>query len=306
MQPYMNRMNVFIRPAGAEPGTHPGADDATRVTSETERDIAGYFWKGDDRIIYVKDFAGDENYHVVAVDTDGNNLKDLTPFEGVQARIVDDLEDNDTEMLVALNKRDPQIFDVYRLNVTTGELRMVAENPGNIQGWHTDHDGRIRAATTTDGVNTTLLHRETEDKPFQPVLTTNFKESIAPLFFTFDNKYLYALSNLKRDKLAVVKFDPARGEEMETLFEHSEVDASGMSYSRKRKVLTTISYTTWKRERKFLEAEMERIFQSLTAKLPAMRSPSPAATKRRICSSSAPTATARSALTTFMSRRRTS
>jgi dipeptidyl aminopeptidase/acylaminoacyl peptidase len=33
-------------------------------------------------------------------------------------------------------------------------------------------------------------------------------------------------------------------------------------------VLTTITYTTWKRERKFLDAEMEKIFQSLTAKLP--------------------------------------
>lgn len=263
-QPYMNRMNVFVRHIGVD----PALNEATRVTNETERDIAGYFWKGNDRIIYVKDFAGDENFHVVTVDTDGNNLRDLTPFEQVQARIVDDLEDDDTEMLVALNKRDSQIFDVYRLNVITGELRMVAENPGNIQGWHTDHDGRIRVATTTDGVNTTLLYRETEDQPFQPVLTTNFKETIAPLFFTFDNKHLYALSNLNRDKLAVVKFDPAQGKELEKMFEHPEVDVSNMAYSRKRKVPTTITYTTWKRERKFLDEEMEQVFQSLTTKLP--------------------------------------
>ena len=71
MQPYQNRMNVFVQPrAGGE---------AVRVTSETERDVAGYFWKGSNRIVYLKDFKGDENFHLVAVDADGKNLVDLTP-----------------------------------------------------------------------------------------------------------------------------------------------------------------------------------------------------------------------------------
>src|ERR1700686_2236720 len=82
MQPYRSRMNVFVQPrAGGE---------AVRVTSETERDVAGYFWKGSGRIVYRKDFKGDENYHVVAVDIDGKNLVDLTPFENVRANIIDD------------------------------------------------------------------------------------------------------------------------------------------------------------------------------------------------------------------------
>jgi dipeptidyl aminopeptidase/acylaminoacyl peptidase len=259
-KPYQSRMNVFVRPIG---GTQE-----TRVTSETARDISGYFWKGNDRIIYIKDFGGDENFHLVSVDLKGENLKDLTPFDKVQAQVVDDLEDHETDMLVGLNKRNLQIFDVYRINVVTGEMKMVAENPGNIVGWQTDHDGRIRVATTTDGVNTTLLYREDETKPFKPVLTTNFKESVAPLFFTFDNKYVYATSNLKRDKAAIVKFDIASGKELETIFEHKEVDVSSMSYSRKRKVLTAISYTTWKTERKFLDQIAEKRYKSLTAKLP--------------------------------------
>src|SRR3984957_6134829 len=72
MQPYRSRLNVFVRSrAGGE---------AVRVTSETERDVAGYFWKGSRRIVFRKDFKGDENYHVVSVDNDGKNLVDLTPF----------------------------------------------------------------------------------------------------------------------------------------------------------------------------------------------------------------------------------
>lgn len=259
-KPYQSRMNVFVRPID---GTQE-----TRLTGETARDISGYFWKGNDRIIYLKDFGGDENFHLFSVDLKGENLKDLTPFEGVLAQVVDDLEEHETDMLIGLNKRNKEIFDVYRLNVVTGEMKMVAENPGNITGWVTDHEGRIRVASTTDGVNTTLLYREDETKPFKSVLTTTFKEGVTPLFFTFDNKYLYATSNLNRDKYAIVKFDIANGKELELIYENPEVDVSSMSYSRKRKVLTSIVYTMWKTERKFLDKTAEDRYKKVVAKLP--------------------------------------
>lgn len=64
----------------------------------------------------------------------------------------------------------------HRLNVETGDLKVIAENPGNIASWKTDHDGNIRAAKTTNGVNTSLLYRRTEKDDWKTVLTTNFKE----------------------------------------------------------------------------------------------------------------------------------
>ena len=42
--------------------------------------------------------------------------------------IVDDLKDIEEEMLIRMNKRQPEFFDVYRINVTTGEMEMIAEN----------------------------------------------------------------------------------------------------------------------------------------------------------------------------------
>jgi dipeptidyl aminopeptidase/acylaminoacyl peptidase len=59
MQPFQNRMNLYVQKRGAK--------EALRITEETERDIASYFWKGNHRLIYMKDFKGDENYHLVAV-----------------------------------------------------------------------------------------------------------------------------------------------------------------------------------------------------------------------------------------------
>jgi dipeptidyl aminopeptidase/acylaminoacyl peptidase len=259
LAPYERRMNVFVRP------TAGGA--ATRVTAETARSIAGYGWKGE-RIVFVKDFGGDENFHVVSVDLQGGDLKDLTPGEKVKANLVDILYDDDDHLLISHNRRDARVFDVYRVDVKTGEEKLIAQNPGNVTGWKTDHDGKVRAATVSDGVNSQLLYREREEDAFKAIVTTNFREAVAPLFFTFDNRKLYVSSNRGRDKRAIFVLDPATAKEAEMLHEHPEVDVTSMSYSRKRKVPTAITWTTWKTERRFLDKLAEGHFRDVQSKLP--------------------------------------
>ena len=252
-------MNVYVRPIDS--------NDEVRITDASKRSLYGYFWINDNRIAYVQDKGGDENIHIYAVDIDGKNNIDLTPFENIQARITDDLEDDPNFMLVALNKRNPQIHDVYRLNVNNGDMDMIAENPGNISGWGTDHDGKLRIATTSDGVNTSLLYRENEDDDFKSILTTNFKESVSPLFFTFDNKELYVSSNRGRDKSAIFKFDLETAKEGELIFEHDEVDVYGLMSSKKRKVITGVSYTTDKRQIHFFDKWRENLQSTLESQL---------------------------------------
>jgi len=257
--PYERRMNVFVKPVKG--------GEARRVTAETARDISGYFWKGD-RILYVKDFGGDENFHVVSVNLQGEDLKDLTAGEKVRAQIVDGLIDDDKHIIVSHNRRDAKVFDVFRTDVASGEEQLIAQNPGNITEWMTDHDGRLRIAITTDGVNTTMLYRAREGDDFKPILTTNFKEGVDPLMFTFDNKQLYVSSNRGRDKAAIFEFDPLTAKEGKMLFEHPDVDVRSLGHSRKRKVLTVVNFTTWKGQRKFLDKESEAMFRTVEAKLP--------------------------------------
>jgi dipeptidyl aminopeptidase/acylaminoacyl peptidase len=264
MEPFERRMNVVVEPRQAL----GDASRARRVTSETDRDIGGYWWKNNDRIVYIRDFGGDENFHLFAVDKDGSNLIDLTPFEGVKVDVIDELEEHDTEVLIGMNQRNPELFDAYRLNIVTGEMQLVAENPGNVLRWVTDHTGALRIAVASDGVNSTLLHRQSESEPFTEIITTNFKESLDPLFFTFDNRDFFAISNLGRDKAAIVRYDVAARKESEVLFEHPEVDVEGLAFSKKRKVLTTIAYTTWKQQRHFLDRELESIFTAIQTQLP--------------------------------------
>jgi dipeptidyl aminopeptidase/acylaminoacyl peptidase len=241
--------------------------EVTRITKVEDRDISGFVWANDNRVLYTRDFGGDENFHILASNIDGSNDVDLTPYDGVRAQFIDELPDDETYIIIGLNKRNPTLFDPYRLNVNTGELEMIAENPGNITGWMTDHNGKMRIALATDGVNTSILYRKTEADNFQPIITTNFKETLVPLFFTFDNQHVYAASNLGRDKTAIIVYDIENNQEIKEIFSHPEVDVMDMSYSRKYKKLTQIFYTTWKRQYHFLSDEREQLQKRLEADL---------------------------------------
>ena len=252
-------MNVYIKKMGSK--------NEIRLTKASKRSLYGYFWLSNDRIAYAQDKGGDENIHIYAVNIDGSNDIDLTPYENVQARIIDDLEDNPNFMMISLNKRDARIHDVYRLDVNNGKIELIAENPGNIMNWMTDNKGNLRVALTTDGVNSSLLYREDESQEFKSILTTNFKESVSPLYFTFDNQELYVSSNRGRDKSAIFKFDLNKGQEKELIFEHDEVDVYGLMRSKKRKIITGVSYTTDKRQIEFFDSWRENIQNKLESKL---------------------------------------
>lgn len=259
MAPWEKRLNVFVQKVGA--------DSAIRITSETARDIAGYLWKGNNRVLFLKDTGGDENFQLYGVNIDGTEQKGLTVFEKVRTELIDDLEDVDGEVIVGLNRRNPQVFDPFRLNVITGEMTQLAENPGNIIGWMTDHDGKLRVAFTSDGVNQTILFRQTEQDPFSPILTTSFKETVSPFLFTFDDKMLYTSSNLGRDKTALVIFDPATGKEKEVLFETQEADIEEIEYSKKDRKLLSVSWTTDMEKEHFFDSQAESMKKKLQDKL---------------------------------------
>jgi dipeptidyl aminopeptidase/acylaminoacyl peptidase len=259
--PWESRMNIFIQKIGE--------DSVSQITFEKDRDIAGYLWANNNRLLYLKDEGGNEDYKLFGVDLDGNNSKCLTCFPGVRTQIIDELENIPDEILIGLNKRSPEVFDPYRLNIVTGEMRLLAENPGNYVAWMTDHDGKLRVAyAITDGVNQTILYRNTEDEAFKEVLTTSWRDIFDPQFFTFDNKQLYASSNLGRDKQEIVIFNPETGEEVESLYKNDEVDVDGLAYSRKRKVLTAAIYTTDKRNYYFFDEIAKARFEYLQSQLP--------------------------------------
>ncbi len=129
MAPWERRMNVFVRDLAT------GKEQ--QVTRSRERDIEGYVWASNDRLVYVQDRGGDENFRLYAVGSDGSNPLDLTPFDGVKCGIVDELEENDDEILFQMNRRDPRgLRRLPARRAHAARCELAAENPGNIQSWH--------------------------------------------------------------------------------------------------------------------------------------------------------------------------
>ncbi len=260
LKPWKTRLNIHIQKIGD--------DNIARITDATARDIRGFFWVNDNRVVYLMDKGGDEFYKLYAVNIDGSNYTELTPFDDVKLNIIDDLEDNEDEILIGMNKRNPQIFDAYRLSINTGEIEMIAKNPGNIVGWMADHNGKLRIAEATDGVNISLLYRPTEQDDFQIIEHASFKETIDPLFFTFDNKNLYISSNIGRDKKAIYEYDLDNKKLGKLIYENSEVDAGHLMRSKKRKTITGVNFYTDKSQVHFLDEKRKQLRDDLKKLLP--------------------------------------
>lgn len=265
LSPWQKRLNINVAAIN-----QIGTDEGTRLTSATERDISSYGWISNDRLIYAQDKGGDENFHLYAVSLEGGDPVDLTPFDGVRAGIVDLLEDDEDHVLIDMNKRDRRVFDVYLLNVKTGELTLAAENPGTIVGWGTDHDGKLRLAYESAGTMTRVLYRDSESEPWRTIFETDFRDSVSPELFTADNKRLYISSDIGRDKEALYEYDPATGAQS-LLYENDEAGVSGIIWSRARKKLLGVTYYTDKPHRYYFDKEAEDFYTMLQEHFPGLR-----------------------------------
>ncbi|GAC41475.1 S9 family peptidase [Paenibacillus popilliae] len=256
MAPWENRANVFVKNMG-------GSGEPERVTSSKDRDIAAFFWK-EDTILYAKDNGGDESFHIYSSSFNGAQEKDLTPYTGVRAGLVSLLVGIKDEILVILNKENKAVFDVYRLNIKTGALQLVAKNPGNVQKWLADRNGNIRMAIVLNGYVYEIVYRASDKEEFRPFLKLN-EGAVHLLGFTQDNQSVLAVSSQGRDKAALVRFDLQANEQV--LFEHPEVDIANALYDSRRGRLLYAAYVTDKKHLKFFDSEFEGLYRKLMAKL---------------------------------------
>jgi dipeptidyl aminopeptidase/acylaminoacyl peptidase len=220
-----------------------GKDDAHKVTNDPKRGIRIHLWThAPHTLLYMQDKEGNENFHVYAVNVASNEVRDLTPFEGVRASPVGVDRQFPDQLLVEMNKRDKRHMDVYRLSLKTGEATLEAENPGDVVGWETDPQFRVRAAhaTTKDG-GTEVLYREDEKSPWKTAAKWGQEEADGQVIgFTADGKGLWLTSSAGRDTLSLVRLDLASGKE-ELVASDPHADASGFIFSRKNHTVEAVA-----------------------------------------------------------------
>jgi hypothetical protein len=110
-----------------------GKDDDKIVTADKKRGIRIYEWALDNKnLLYLQDNDGDENYHVYGADLESGNVRDCTPVQGTRADIIAIEPSLPNEILVTLNARNRELFDVYRVNLESGAMVLDTKNPGDV------------------------------------------------------------------------------------------------------------------------------------------------------------------------------
>ena len=187
LAPVNNVLNVWV---GAI-----GSDDYQPVTNDTDRGVRFYFWAADNQhILYIQDSGGNENFRLYATHIETKETRDLTPYDNVQVQILDRDKHFPNELLIAMNKENPQLHDVYHLNLASGELQEVAKNPGNVAGWVTDTNLKVRAAQAMLPDNSQqLLVRDDEQSEWKLLLTWGPDDALSsgPVSFSKDGQTLY-------------------------------------------------------------------------------------------------------------------
>jgi dipeptidyl aminopeptidase/acylaminoacyl peptidase len=203
-----------------------GQEDGRKVTADKKRGIRQYEWAQDDRtLLYLQDSDGDENFHVYGVDLVTGNVRDLTPFQGVRASPINVNQKVRDRILVTMNLRDRRLMDVHEVNLESGALKLVAENPGDVVGWDSTDELEVKVAQAMkpDG-STEIRVRESPTAPWKTLVTAPFGESISALDLTADGAALLLTSSLNANTNRVIRKEIATGTET-VIAENPNVDA---------------------------------------------------------------------------------
>jgi len=198
-------LNIWVAPVSDLTQARP-------LTEEKTRPIRQHYWAPNSKLVlFINDRGGDENYLLYGVDPNGGPLKSFTPFQKTRVAQIKASRKHPDEILIGLNNRDTRFHDVHRLNLVTGEMKMVYENH-EYAGFIADEDLKLRFVKREKpgGASELLRFDDGKTTPFAEVpaedsITTN------PLGLIADGKTLYWIDSRGRDKAAFVAQDVATG-----------------------------------------------------------------------------------------------
>lgn len=252
--------------------------EAKRVIEQKKELIRGYGWLNSNRLYYTMDKGGNENYHIYAINLDGSNDKDLTPFEGVRANFESLLKEDKDHIIVQLNKNNPQIFEPYKLNVVTGEIKQLFENKdasNPIAGYQFDKDGNLRGYTKLkDGVNMEVYYEDGKGG-YELWKELNWKDSFGVISFNYATDYphdAYVLSNLETDKAEILLYDLKKKKTIKKIFSNEKYDVGGLGLSKKNNY--AIDYLSYEGEKNILipvSDAYNKLDKAVKKKLPGMQ-----------------------------------
>lgn len=218
------REQIFVRSLGGSDAHSLGFD------------AQGYHfvWAQDSRhLLFIKDTGGNENFHLYRVDSEKSAQQpvDITPLQNSRVFIQQLLENDPAHVLILHNGRDPSVFDLYRLNILTGDQDLLYENGEDITHLVTDRQGRLMARVRQDGTRRYLELPEGHEVGWRALADWTTDDQVQVLKFSADGRVLHMLSNRGRDKVALVGLNVSTGQE-QLIYSHPAVDVSSVQINR--------------------------------------------------------------------------
>ena len=263
LAPHEGTLSVWVRTIGRE-------DDRV-VASDPARPIRTAFWTPDGtRVLYVQDAAGNENFHLFAADPGGAAAPvDLTPYEGCLVLVQSVNLDRPEVILILMNRRDPQFFDVYRLDPRTGETTLDTENPGGVSSFADDAQMVVRVGVIQHAdAACEIVVRDAADAPWRTLARFEAEDGTPQLVgFTPDGTALLAITSADANAARLVSFDLASCERT-VVAGDPEYDVSHVVVSPRTKAPIAASIIREREAWTVLDPDYAADFAALAAQVP--------------------------------------
>lgn len=260
--------------------------EARAVTGMRDRDISGFSWANNDRILFYMDTDGNESFGIFAVNRDGSGMRALIKPAETQisegsfvvrtASVINRLKDDPKHVLVSTPRFDNGmvIQDVKKMNILSGRLTTVELNPGNVGGWLTNEDGDVIGAMAFVDGKRRMMYRKPGNEDWTTLV--EFEEArggYTPAWISDDGDRMYVSSNVTpdgeiRDKAAIYEYDFETNSIGRLIFEHPKVDVSGVWASDVKEDIIAVTYNAEKPGRFFVDQEWREIIQSIEEAFP--------------------------------------
>ena len=257
LAPDQGVLNVWVRTFGK-------TDDRV-ITNDRKRGIRNFSWQYDSRnILYAQDQNGDENWRIYQTNVASKQTKDLTPFEKARADILALEPDHPDTLLIQLNKRDPKVFDVYRVNLKSGEMTLDTQNPGDVAGWQADHDLQVRGAqVSTDDGGTIIRVRDDAKSPWRELIKWGPEETLGNVYsFSPDNKALWVITSLDANAARFISVDLASGKRS-VIAEDPQFDVAFAVTHPKTNKLQAVVFLRERRDFQIVDKDIQADFDAL-------------------------------------------
>jgi dipeptidyl aminopeptidase/acylaminoacyl peptidase len=263
LAPHEGTLSVWVRTVGA--------DDDRVVASDPNRPIRNAFWAPDgSRVLYLQDAGGDENFHLFAADPEGGvPAVDLTPYENTLVELQSLDLDRPDAILIAMNRRDPQLFDVYRLDPRSGETTLDTQNPGGVAAFADDADMVVRAGAIQHAdASSEIIVRDAAGAPWRTLARFDAADGTPELVgFTPDGASLLAITSADANAARLVRYDLATGERADVLSD-PEYDVSEVVFSPRTKAPVAASVVRDRVTWTVLDPAYADDFAALAAQVP--------------------------------------